>query len=80
MLILMQECSSFGFTLFSPEDPEDRGSQVNFRHQHGYAIIQVANIQKIWHDGGHSHSRICHHDLSLLAELQVFEMMPCREI
>lgn len=38
---IMQECGSFGFSLLSPEDPEERGSQINFCHKHGYAIIQV---------------------------------------
>ncbi len=28
-------------TLASPRDPEIRGSQVSFRHEHGYAIIQA---------------------------------------
>ncbi len=39
---LMQEkCGRFGFTLASPEDPNERGSQVSFRHDHGYPIMKA---------------------------------------
>jgi kynureninase len=30
-----------GLTLASPRDPAERGSQVSFRHAHGYAIVQA---------------------------------------
>ena len=30
-----------GFTLASPREADRRGSQVSFRHEHGYAIVQA---------------------------------------
>ena len=30
-----------GLTLASPENPDERGSQVSFRHPEGYAIMQA---------------------------------------
>ena len=37
----LQECGEWNFKLFSPEDPEQRGSQISICHKHGYAIVQV---------------------------------------
>ncbi len=36
-----QECGDFGFTLASPREPTQRGSQVSLRHPHGYAIMRA---------------------------------------
>lgn len=41
-LRLMDErCGDFGFAPACPEDAEERGSQVSFSHEHGYAIMQA---------------------------------------
>lgn len=32
-------CADCGFELYGPRDPEIRGSQVSFRHAHGYPIM-----------------------------------------
>ena len=34
-------CSGFGFALATPADPAQRGSQIAYRHSHGYAIMQA---------------------------------------
>ena len=34
-------CACQGFALASPRDAARRGSQVSFRHPHGYAVIQA---------------------------------------
>jgi kynureninase len=34
-------CAGQGFTLASPRDGTRRGSQVSFRHPHGYAVMQA---------------------------------------
>lgn len=39
--LVAQECGDHGLTLASPMDPADRGSQVSFHHDAGYAIIQA---------------------------------------
>jgi kynureninase len=39
--LVAQECGDYGLTLASPGDPGKRGSQVCFRHDEGYAIIQA---------------------------------------
>ena len=36
-----QRCSAYGFDLISPEQAEQRGSQVSFVHKHSYAIMQA---------------------------------------
>lgn len=38
----VQDCGRFGFRVFSPLDPNVRGSQVNICHEQGYAIVQVS--------------------------------------
>jgi len=35
------KCAGFGLALASPRAPEQRGSQVSFRHEEGYAIMQA---------------------------------------
>lgn len=40
-ILAEQECSQFNFKLVSPENIEDRGSQINYCHDEGYAVIQV---------------------------------------
>lgn len=35
------KCAGFGLALASPRDAELRGSQVSFRHQEGYAVMQA---------------------------------------
>ncbi len=37
--LMESRCAEFGFELFSPRDPEERGSQVSFSHAHGYPIM-----------------------------------------
>ena len=39
--LVAQECGDHGLTLASPADAGNRGSQVCFRHDEGYAIIQA---------------------------------------
>ena len=39
--LMKQECSEFGFTLFSPKNSEQRGSQISFLHENAYSIIQA---------------------------------------
>jgi kynureninase len=34
-------CKRWNFALASPTDPAERGSQVSYRHAHGYAIMQA---------------------------------------
>ena len=35
------KCSGFGLELYSPKDPEQRGSQVSLTHNHGWEIMQA---------------------------------------
>lgn len=39
--LVQEQCSQWGFTLASPPDAAQRGSQICFAHPQGYAIIQV---------------------------------------
>ena len=39
--LMQQECIKFGFELFSPRNAEQRGSQVSFTHDNGFAIMQA---------------------------------------
>ena len=39
--LMQQECTEFGFTLFSPKNSEQRGSQISFLHENAYSIIQA---------------------------------------
>lgn len=39
--LVNQECGGFGFDLASPVEASKRGSQVSFRHEDGYAIVQA---------------------------------------
>jgi kynureninase len=34
-------CGAFGFSVITPRDATNRGSQVSFRHPDGYAIVQA---------------------------------------
>ncbi len=34
-------CREYGFELASPADPNQRGSQVAYSHEHGYAMVQA---------------------------------------
>jgi kynureninase len=41
-IALVEEgCGRFGVTLAAPRDPARRGSQISFRHPHGYEIMQA---------------------------------------
>ncbi|WP_322097326.1 kynureninase [Pelagibius sp. Alg239-R121] len=40
-------CADFGFELFSPRDPETRGSQVSFSHTQGYPIMAALIDQDV---------------------------------
>ncbi|MFP6748704.1 MAG: kynureninase [Alphaproteobacteria bacterium] len=39
--LMEQRCADHGFTLATPRDPERRGSQVSWRHEMGYPIMQA---------------------------------------
>jgi len=39
--LVMERCAGFDLTLASPEEAADRGSQVAFRHEQGYPIMQA---------------------------------------
>jgi kynureninase len=39
--LMQQECTEFGFTLFSPKNSQQRGSQISFLHESAYPIIQA---------------------------------------
>ena len=39
--LMKQECTEFGFTLFSPKNSGQRGSQISFLHENAYSIIQA---------------------------------------
>ena len=39
--LMQQECTEFGFTLFSPKNSQQRGSQISFLHENAYPIIQA---------------------------------------
>ncbi len=39
--LMQQECTEFGFMLFSPKNSEQRGSQISFLHENAYFIIQA---------------------------------------
>lgn len=39
--LMQQECTEFGFMLFSPKNSEQRGSQISFLHENAYSIIQA---------------------------------------
>ena len=36
-----EKCAGHGFTLATPRDAARRGSQISFRHQNGYGIVQA---------------------------------------
>jgi kynureninase len=38
--LVEERCAGMGFELASPRDPARRGSQVSFRHPHGYGIVR----------------------------------------
>lgn len=39
--LVEQNCGRFGVTLAAPREHAKRGSQVSFRHPHGYAVMQA---------------------------------------
>ena len=39
--LMEDQCAGHGFTLASPRDPAARASQIAYRHEHGYAIVQA---------------------------------------
>ena len=39
--LIQQECTEFGFMLFSPKNSDQRGSQISFLHENAYSIIQA---------------------------------------
>jgi kynureninase len=41
LFIGLVEATTDGLTLMTPRDPEQRGSQVSFAHDHGYAVMQA---------------------------------------
>ena len=38
--LIQQECGDFGFELFSPSDAAHRGSQISYKHENAYPIMQ----------------------------------------
>jgi len=38
--LIQQECAEFSFELYSPKNPEQRGSQISFKHINAYPIMQ----------------------------------------
>ena len=38
--LIQQECGEFGFELFSPNDAKHRGSQISYKHENAYPIMQ----------------------------------------
>ena len=38
--LIKQECGDFGFELFSPIDAAHRGSQISYKHENAYPIMQ----------------------------------------
>jgi len=38
--LIQQECGDFGFELFSPTEANLRGSQISFKHENAYPIMQ----------------------------------------
>ena len=45
--LVEQECAGFGLELATPRDDAARGSQVSFRSQNGYAIMQALIARKV---------------------------------
>lgn len=45
--LVESRCAEFGFELASPRDAEQRGSQVSFGHDEGYAIMQALIADKV---------------------------------
>ncbi len=39
--LVATRCAGLGLELATPVDPEQRGSHVSFRHEHGYAVMQA---------------------------------------
>ena len=39
--LVEEKCAGHGFTLATPRDAARRGSQISFRHQNGYGIVQA---------------------------------------
>jgi kynureninase len=39
--LVEEQCGEYGVELVSPRNPEDRGSQVSFRHPEAYAVMQA---------------------------------------
>ena len=38
--LIQQECGEYGFELFSPSNANQRGSQISFKHENAYPIMQ----------------------------------------
>ncbi|MEC7596556.1 MAG: kynureninase [Pseudomonadota bacterium] len=38
--LIQQECGEYGFELFSPSNADQRGSQISFKHENAYPIMQ----------------------------------------
>ncbi|WP_339861234.1 kynureninase [Paremcibacter congregatus] len=45
--LVESECGKYGFELATPRNGEVRGSQVSFRHDYGYAIMQALIADKV---------------------------------
>ncbi len=41
MALIEQECAEFGFELLSPKNADQRGSQISFKHDDAYPIMQA---------------------------------------
>jgi kynureninase len=40
-------CADFGFKLFSPRDPQLRGSQISYAHPNSYEIVQALKAHDV---------------------------------
>ncbi|MCP4296025.1 MAG: kynureninase [Proteobacteria bacterium] len=45
--LMEQYCGNFGFSLVTPRQGEERGSQVSFTHKNGYAVMQALIADKV---------------------------------
>ncbi|WP_350333027.1 kynureninase [Coralliovum pocilloporae] len=45
--LVEERCEGYGLSLFSPREARMRGSQVSFRHENGFAIVQALIDRKV---------------------------------
>jgi kynureninase len=47
MALIDEQCDGHGFTVVTPREPEQRGSQVCLRHSEGYPIVQALCARRV---------------------------------